>query len=301
MPAGFHLKTSVRSKLKASTEQGKADGRKRKNGRGIQISEDGRFESDGVPGRGTRNRELKTGLVSDNKRKKLIGEGNAKFSNFRGSSEFQPRGRAMKDATTWNKGQSSEARISRRKSYSAKWKGMNYDDSDVDEASNPRPIKRKGRTLSNGALLAKEDDTGFSINDYHAKVRSKQDSFEKSSNKFGPKITKQSRDASVKGGDVGSGDGISEDDTKKKNILNQLPETKHERFQTRVLDKSGKKIRVNRKALANATDGTNLPVRKKKRGIRIDPYDTSNKRLDDGVTNSSKYLLLSHFFPNSPS
>ncbi|XP_074558902.1 uncharacterized protein LOC141814850 [Curcuma longa] len=278
MPAGFHLKTSVRSKLKAE----KADGRKRKNVREFQISEDDRFDSDGVPYRGTRNREI------DNKRKKLIREGNAKFSNFRGSSDFQPRGRAKKDAATWNKEQSSEARISRRKSYSAKWKGVYDGDSDVHEASNPRPIMRKGRTLSNGYLLGKEDYIGARTNDYCAKVKSKQDSFENSSDKFGPKMTKQSRNASSEGGDVGTVDGISEDDTKKKSNSSQLTETKHERFQTRVLDKSGKKIRVNRKALGNAPAGTNLPVRKKKRGIRIDPYDTSNKRLDDGVTNSEK-------------
>lgn len=297
MPAGFHLKTSVRSKLKAE----KADGRKRKNVREFQISEDDRFDSDGVPYRGTRNRELKTRLVSDNKRKKLIREGNAKFSNFRGSSDFQPRGRAKKDAATWNKEQSSEARISRRKSYSAKWKGVYDGDSDVHEASNPRTIMRKGRTLSNGYLLGKEDYIGARTNDYCAKVKSKQDRFENSSDKFGPKMTKQSRNASSEGGDVGTVDGISEDDTKKKSNSSQLTETKHERFQTRVLDKSGKKIRVNRKALGNAPAGTNLPVRKKKRGIRIDPYDTSNKRLDDGVTNSGQYLSLSHFFPNSSS
>ncbi|XP_057780734.1 uncharacterized protein LOC130999241 isoform X1 [Salvia miltiorrhiza] len=38
------------------------------------------------------------------------------------------------------------------------------------------------------------------------------------------------------------------------------------------------------KALVNGSDLTEAPPKKKKRGIRIDPYDTSNKRLDDSIS-----------------
>ncbi|KAL1558780.1 hypothetical protein AAHA92_09205 [Salvia divinorum] len=38
------------------------------------------------------------------------------------------------------------------------------------------------------------------------------------------------------------------------------------------------------KALINGSSTTEAPPKKKKRGIRIDPYDTSNKRLDDSAS-----------------
>lgn len=43
------------------------------------------------------------------------------------------------------------------------------------------------------------------------------------------------------------------------------------------------------KALVNGSDLTEVPRKKKKRGIRIDPYDTSNKRLDDSISDKGQY------------
>ncbi|XP_057789812.1 uncharacterized protein LOC131006669 [Salvia miltiorrhiza] len=44
------------------------------------------------------------------------------------------------------------------------------------------------------------------------------------------------------------------------------------------------------KALVNGSDLTEAPPKKKKRGFRIDPYDTSNKRLDDSISDKGNNL-----------
>ncbi|KAF3340554.1 GTP-binding protein EngB [Carex littledalei] len=57
-------------------------------------------------------------------------------------------------------------------------------------------------------------------------------------------------------------------------------EPKVRRLPSRVLDKSGKKVRVIRKELTRGSVEKGDQV-KRKRVIKIDPYDASNKRLDD--------------------
>lgn len=55
---------------------------------------------------------------------------------------------------------------------------------------------------------------------------------------------------------------------------------------TRVLDKTGKMVRVDYKPLKNSSTETSASKKKMKRVIKLDPFDLSNKRLDDGVLKS---------------
>ncbi|PKU62223.1 hypothetical protein MA16_Dca011516 [Dendrobium catenatum] len=67
---------------------------------------------------------------------------------------------------------------------------------------------------------------------------------------------------------------------------NQNSEQKPIRRPTRVLDKTGKKIRVQTKAMEKGSTETSVSKKTTRRVIKIDPYDISNKRLDDGVPKS---------------
>lgn len=67
---------------------------------------------------------------------------------------------------------------------------------------------------------------------------------------------------------------------------NEISEQKPIRRPTRVLDKTGKKIRVQTKPMENASAGISVSKKPTRRVIKIDPYDISNKRLDDGASKS---------------
>lgn len=81
-------------------------------------------------------------------------------------------------------------------------------------------------------------------------------------------------------GKVHSKDEISEEEDKDKENQGPVSELKVQRLPSRVLDKTGKKVRVNRKELRTGSVEKGDQV-KRKRVIKIDPYDESNKRLDD--------------------
>uniref|UniRef100_A0A0D9W0P0 EngB-type G domain-containing protein n=1 Tax=Leersia perrieri TaxID=77586 RepID=A0A0D9W0P0_9ORYZ len=67
----------------------------------------------------------------------------------------------------------------------------------------------------------------------------------------------------------------------------QIAEEKPRPRRTRVLDKSGKKIRVVKKDSVSDTEEA-LPPKKRKR-MKLDPYDTSNKRLEDSTANKDVF------------
>ncbi|XP_020575331.1 uncharacterized protein LOC110021252 [Phalaenopsis equestris] len=67
---------------------------------------------------------------------------------------------------------------------------------------------------------------------------------------------------------------------------NQISEQKPIRRPTRLLDKTGKKIRVQTKSIENGLTETSASKKKTRRVIKIDPYDFSNKRLIDGAPRS---------------
>lgn len=64
----------------------------------------------------------------------------------------------------------------------------------------------------------------------------------------------------------------------------------------KTLDQSGSKQKTEPFSRKKVQDKKNLgefeqrPKKKKKQGIRIDPHDTSNKRLDDGVATKGQSL-----------
>ncbi|KAG1338125.1 hypothetical protein COCNU_04G004310 [Cocos nucifera] len=82
-------------------------------------------------------------------------------------------------------------------------------------------------------------------------------------------------------------------DGKSKEKSNQIAEKKQIRLQTRVLNKTGKKTRINRKASGDGSAESGAPPQKRKRVIKIDPYDISNKRLDDTIPNNGRYFQSS--------
>jgi hypothetical protein len=73
---------------------------------------------------------------------------------------------------------------------------------------------------------------------------------------------------------------ISEEEDERKENQGHVPEPKIQRSSSRVLEKTGKKVRVNRKELGTGSVEKGNQV-KRRRVIKIDPYDQSNKRLDD--------------------
>ncbi|XP_015690321.1 uncharacterized protein LOC102706827 isoform X2 [Oryza brachyantha] len=74
---------------------------------------------------------------------------------------------------------------------------------------------------------------------------------------------------------------------KKSDDPSQIAEEKPRPRRTRVLDKTGKKIRVVKKDSVSDTEEP-LPPKKRKR-MKLDPYDTSNKRLEDSTTNKDVF------------
>ncbi|WOK96704.1 hypothetical protein Cni_G05411 [Canna indica] len=300
MPVGVRLRTSVESKLKVLNERKKKDRSanfsKRKNQRNRQIAEGDDIESDTesrLSSIKTRRREAKFGSVVEGKRKQLASEENPRRSHVKGNFEYGTRFRERRNViATTKKGDRSEATVSRRKDSYVKRKVIDEDDYDVDEGRDGRSYILKRQGLKNDASYHKKGDVGgrgSRADAFPVKHRSKQpDSLETSYDKCGSKGKKIGTVTSTGGHDVGSGDEVSEELTQKKDKGDQIVQQKHQRFQTRVLDKSGKKIRVNRKALAGDTAETSRPLKKKKRVIKIDPYDISNKRLDDSAFDNEK-------------
>ncbi|KAJ4972341.1 hypothetical protein NE237_005440 [Protea cynaroides] len=69
-----------------------------------------------------------------------------------------------------------------------------------------------------------------------------------------------------------------------KSISNSTENVNQRQNRHQALDKTTKKIMRDRKDLDNESLETNRPRKKRKLGIRIDPHDISNKRLDDGFS-----------------
>ncbi|KAK8936129.1 GTP-binding protein [Platanthera zijinensis] len=86
----------------------------------------------------------------------------------------------------------------------------------------------------------------------------------------------------------GNGDDAEEEELEKQGVdgKNQISEQKPVSHPTRVLDKTGKMMRVQYKSVKDGSTETIASKKKNRRVIKIDPYDFSNKRLDDGVPKS---------------
>lgn len=75
--------------------------------------------------------------------------------------------------------------------------------------------------------------------------------------------------------------------------VDPVEEQKIYRSPSRVLDKTGKKIRVSRKGSSDESNAETSAPKKRKRVIKLDPYDISNKRLDDTPRQSGLYFPFS--------
>ncbi|RWW15311.1 hypothetical protein GW17_00020859 [Ensete ventricosum] len=314
MPVRVRLKTSVHSKLKVSTEHGKEAGIANSSKRRNQMSREN-TKADGIkcnsePYRRAKIREVNSRSLSGGKQQQLGREGKFESDDVKGSFGSEPRDRKRKNADATRKTRVrensafsmkrklSEAAVFRRRGSHVKREIIDEDDSYADEGSNDRASVLRGQSVksntSRGKKGGKKGDIeggGASDDASRVKLRSKLiNSLETSADNLRLKGKEIRRVMSADRHVVGSGDEVSEKYAGKKDKAGPIAEQKHQRYQTRVLDKSGKKIRISRKALADGTEETGRPLKKKKRVIKIDPYDISNKRLDDSV-----FINAGHF------
>ncbi|KAJ0975510.1 hypothetical protein J5N97_017475 [Dioscorea zingiberensis] len=162
------------------------------------------------------------------------------------------------------KGKPSDLRLSQRKPRYAKRGSLVADDSNGGKKSEriafkPRVRGREGpsvgsEALSKGKLKSNEKKMNGRMPKYGAKGDSEEKILDKGV------IGEEEKDSSVE----------------KKRVI----------YQTRLLDKSGKKIRGHKKDTDDVV--ADAQPKKRKRIIRIDPYDISNKRHYDGTSNKEK-------------
>lgn len=312
MPVRVRLKTSVHRKRKVSTERGKeagiANSSKRRNQMNRENTKADGIKCNSKPYRRTKIREVSSPSLSGGKQRQLYREGKFESDDVKGSFGSEPCDRKRKNADAtrktrvWEnssiamKRKSSEAAVFRRRGSHVKREIIDEDDSYADEGSNARASVLSGWSVKNNTSRGKKGDIeggGASDNASRVKLRSKLiNSLETSADNLRLKGKEIPRVMSADRHVVGSGDEVSEKHAGKKDNADPIAEQKHRRYQTRVLDKYGKKTRINRKALADGTEEIGRPLKKKKRVIKIDPYDISNKRLDDSVSNNGQYLLI---------
>ncbi|URE20049.1 50S ribosome-binding GTPase [Musa troglodytarum] len=306
MPVGVRLKTSVNSKWKVSTERGKEAGITNSGKRRNQMNREN-TKADGIkcnskPYRRTKIREVSSPSLSGGKQQQFDREGKFESDDVKGSFGSEPCDRKRKNADATRKTRVrenssismkrklSEAAVFRRRGCHVKREIIDEEDSNADEGSNDRASVLRGRSVKNNTRRGKKGDVGgggTSDNASRVKLRSKLiNSLETYADNLRLKGKEIPRVMSADRHVVGTGDEVSEKHAGKKDKADPIAEQKHRRYLTRVLDKSGKKIRINRKALADGTEETSRPPKKKKRVMKIDPYDISNKRLYDSVSNN---------------
>ncbi|CAL9150757.1 uncharacterized protein LOC135617741 [Musa acuminata AAA Group] len=306
MPVRVRLKTSVHRKRKVSTERGKeasiANSSKRRNQMNRENTKADGIKCNNKPYRRTKIREVSSPSLSGGKQQQLYREGKFESDDVKGSFGSEPRDRKRKNADATRKTpvrenssiamkrKLSEAAVFRRRGSHVKREIIDEDDSYADEGSYDRASVLSGRSVKNNTSRGKKGDIeggGASDDSSRVKLRSKLiNSLETSADNLRLKGKEIPRVMSADRHVVGSGDEVSEKHAGKKDNADPIAEQKHRRYQTRVLDKYGKKTRINRKALADGTEEIGRPLKKKKRVIKIDPYDISNKRLDDSVSNN---------------
>lgn len=297
MPVRVRLKTSVHSKRKVSTERGKeagiANSSKRRNQMNRENTKADGIKCNSKPYRRTKIREVSSPSLSGGKQQQLDRERKFESDDVKGSFGSEPCDRKRKNADATRKThvrENSSIAMKRKLSEAAVFRRRGS------HGSNDRASVLRGRSVKNNTSRGKKGDIeggGASDDASRVKLRSKLiNSLETSADNLRLKGKEIPRVMSADRHVVGSGDEVSEKHAGKKDKADPMAEQKHRRYQTRVLDKYGKKTRINRKALADGTEETDRPLKKKKRVIKIDPYDISNKRLDDSVSNNGQYLLI---------
>jgi hypothetical protein len=82
--------------------------------------------------------------------------------------------------------------------------------------------------------------------------------------------------------------------TMKSDDSGQITEEKPRARPTRVLDKSGKKLRVFKKD--SVSDSEEIAPPKKRKRMKLDRYDTSNKRIEDATPKQDGTCAILPFF-----
>ncbi|XP_043707460.1 uncharacterized protein LOC122656849 isoform X2 [Telopea speciosissima] len=136
-----------------------------------------------------------------------------------------------------------------------------------------------GRRKSTAVQFPKDSDS-LDVKDYSCSTENRK----RSSGVFDGKLKTKGK---AEGRGVSSNLNEGENGPHKKHAKGKPDSTKYEnqrqnRYQ--ALDKTTKKIMRDKKDLNDESGETDRPPKKKKRVIRIDPHDISNKRLDDGIS-----------------
>ncbi|PKA51866.1 GTP-binding protein [Apostasia shenzhenica] len=183
---------------------------------------------------------------------RYVGEG--RKSVVRGRNELG------KDVESAGKGMDSTSGLLKRKPSRWKKRDVDGDDSDYEQYSGYKDSERSNERIRKEEAVNK---------------------------KFRFKRSKVDIELSKSKCDFVSEDAEIEKNGKGKGKENENSEQKPVRRPTRVLDKSGKKIRVQNKPGENGLMAPAVPKRRK-RAIKIDPFDMSNKRLVDSDENGQQ-------------
>lgn len=90
----------------------------------------------------------------------------------------------------------------------------------------------------------------------------------------------------------GLGNGTSKSD-RRRPLLSAKEDPNKKKYTVGSIEKPRLRRDQARKSLTTTSDLTEDRPKKKKRVIRIDPHDTSNKRLDDDIANNGEYSICS--------
>lgn len=296
MPPGVRLKKSFNTKPKVSTGRvkGTAGGGissvdrwklgSRGNSKGRRgESESDDVDSDGEPYRRARSRDYRSNSCVKGGDYGLVRERNGREVRRKGSFDSVKRRRAddaleVGESRKYLGKPSNVERSIRKPSY---WKQRDFgvDDFDTEEK------KSNGEAYALRGHRGRKDDNHGHRDSRRSEVRGV--SVKEPADKLGLKGKK--RDGMISS-DKRKGYAeakLLEKHAKLKDKSDQIATQKLDKQQARVFDKSGKKIESHRKSSDDLPMATDAPPKKRKR-IRIDPYDISSKRLDDGVSNDEK-------------
>lgn len=161
----------------------------------------------------------------------------------------------------------------------SKWYGSDATESDSE------PYKRNRKDMSVESSL--EIEGTISTNRYKGRKNG-----ETSADKLGLNGKKMVGTIATNRHKGDAEDEVLAKDGKREEKSSQITEKKQMRLQTRVLDKTGKKMRINTRTSGDGSAESSAPPKKRKRVIKIDPYDISNKRLDDTIPNCGRFFSI---------
>ncbi|CAI9107124.1 OLC1v1006414C1 [Oldenlandia corymbosa var. corymbosa] len=249
-------------------------GDKQENGLKLALQTDGGWRASASKKRGGRtSQRLESG-----------GNGNASVSRA-GESKGLKKYRSLgeRDGKTWNNGQKKESlNFGKRRKTTRSNEERNFDGNG-------------GKLRSKSVSRTRQDKRGDSTREERQTTNEKPSKFEQSSHYVSlaeRKSYKKRREVSDKKNSGANVTTESVNDEVRNNKLKKISKSKSELIKqseqervTVLSGRSSKKV-YNKKADTDESEEMDKQPEKKRRRIRIDPYDTSNKRLDDGMANN---------------